>query len=346
MTELLRKILTNIHPGVQIGNACWELFCLGARYPAWWTDAKRQDDWRPRIGIQKRFPRIKSKIRWGKITKLSLQVTGLSSLCRDFLMRNSYCSTFHVFVCSWSQSFRLLAWWRRRWCFQHVAGLWRVFFLLFPPNAAEFCWDCEMKYIYIYIYCALLKTCCRIGCRNHHSRHRAMIVCDTCTQRSAIVFLTPGQLAGHMHTPRLHFKEHMHTEKTPFQHQIWPKNGVNFRTYNLFPSLLRAGFGGRWLVCETGPRSSAFFLLLPYHLGLNIWSAWPQLQRFSVCQTGFTTKTSTCSRYPCAIIIICAQYSYYDYKHTHTVRARSHEARNACFWEPKNRLADRSFAHS
>ena len=98
-----------------------------------------------------------------------------------------------------------------------------------------------------------------------------------------------------------------------------PKNGVNFRTYNLFPSLLRAGFGGRWLVCETGPRSSAFFLLLPYHLGLNIWSAWPQLQRFSVCQTGFTTKTSTCSRYPCAIIIRCAQYSYYDYKHTHTV---------------------------
>ena len=42
-------------------------------------------------------------------------------------------------------------------------------------------------------------------------------------QRSAIVFLTPGQLAGQMHTPRIHCKEHMHTEKTRFQHQIWPQ---------------------------------------------------------------------------------------------------------------------------
>ena len=52
--------------------------------------------------------------------------------------------------------------------------------------------------IYIYMYGAHLRTCCRIGGWNHHSGHRAMIVCDNCTQRSAIVFLTPGQLAGHM----------------------------------------------------------------------------------------------------------------------------------------------------
>ena len=39
--------------------------------------------------------------------------------------------------CFWS-----LACWRRRWCFQHVAGLWRVVFLFFSP----------MKYIYIYAY--------------------------------------------------------------------------------------------------------------------------------------------------------------------------------------------------
>ena len=63
-------------------------------------------------------------------------------------------------------------------------------------------------------HCALLKTCCRIGGRNHHSRYRAMIVCDTCTQRSAIVFLTPGHLAGQMHTPRIHFEEHMHRENS------------------------------------------------------------------------------------------------------------------------------------
>ena len=92
-------------------------------------------------------------------------------------------------------------------------------------------------FVAVGLHCALLKTCCRIGGRNHHSRHRAMIVCDTCTQRSAIVFLTPGQLAGQMRTPRI--KEHMHTEKTCFQHQIWPQKGVTFRTYNLlFPSLV------------------------------------------------------------------------------------------------------------
>ena len=72
-------------------------------------------------------------------------------------------------------------------------------------------------------HCAQQKTCCRIGGWNHHSGHRAIILCDNCTPRSAIVFLTPGQLAGQMHAPRIHFKEHMHTEKTRLQHQIWPQ---------------------------------------------------------------------------------------------------------------------------
>ena len=39
--------------------------------------------------------------------------------------------------CFWS-----LACWRRRWCFQHVAGLWRVVFLFFSPK----------KYIYLYTF--------------------------------------------------------------------------------------------------------------------------------------------------------------------------------------------------
>ena len=37
-------------------------FLFGARYPAWWSDAERQDDWRPRIGVKTRFRRMKSKI--------------------------------------------------------------------------------------------------------------------------------------------------------------------------------------------------------------------------------------------------------------------------------------------
>ena len=71
-----------------------------------------------------------------------------------------------------------------------------------------------------------------------------MIFCDNCTQRFAIVFLTPGQLLGQMHAPRIHFKEHMHMRKLVCNTKSGPKNGVNFRTYNLLPSLLRAGFGG------------------------------------------------------------------------------------------------------
>ena len=36
-------------------------FLFGAWYPAWWSDAERQDDWRPRIGSKTRFRRM-SKI--------------------------------------------------------------------------------------------------------------------------------------------------------------------------------------------------------------------------------------------------------------------------------------------
>ena len=189
--------------------------------------------------------------------------------------------------------------------------------------------------------CALLKTCCRIGGRNHHSRHRAMIVATLACKDLLSCFWRLASWQGKCTRHGFTLRSTCIRRKLLSNSKSGPKNGVNFRTYNLFPSLLKAGFGGRWLVCET----QLLFLLLPY-LGLNIWSAWPQLQRLSVDQTGFITKTSTCYRYPCAIIIICAQYSYYGYKHTHTVRAHSHEARNDCFWDPKNRLADSSFAHS
>ena len=171
-------------------------------------------------------------------------------------------------------------------------------------------------------HCAQLKTCCRIGGWNHHSGHRAIIFCDNCTQRSAIVFLTPGQLAGQMHAPRIHFKEHMHTEKTGLQHQIWPQKRGQSSDLQFAPFPIEGWFWGPLVGLRNGPRNSAFFLLLlPYHLGLNIWPAWPQLQRFSACQTGFITKGSTCSKCPCTIIITCDQHSYYDCKHTHTVHS-------------------------
>ena len=116
------------------------------------------------------------------------------------------------------------------------------------------------------------------------------------------------------------FKEHMHTEKTRLQHQIWPQKRGQFLDLQFAPFPIEGWFWGPLVGPRNGPRNSAFFLLLlPYHLGPNIWPAWPQLQRFSACQTGFTTKGSTCSKCSCTIIIICDQHSYCDCKHTHTL---------------------------
>ena len=100
----------------------------------------------------------------------------------------------------------------------------------------------------------LLKTCCRIGGRKHHSRHRAMIVCDTCTQRSAIVVLTPGQLAGQMHTPRIHFQEHIHTEKS-FQHQ---KRG-QFPDLQFVPFPIEGWVWGPLIGLRNGASQLSFF---------------------------------------------------------------------------------------
>ena len=102
-------------------------------------------------------------------------------------------------------------------------------------------------------------------------------------QRSTIVFLTPGQLAGQMHTPRIHCKEHMPTEKTRFQYQIWPQKRGQFPDLQVVPLPIEGWFWGPLIGLRNGPRNAAFFSsFLPYHLGLNIWSAWRQLQR-SLC---------------------------------------------------------------
>ena len=86
-----------------------------------------------------------------------------------------------------------------------------------------------------------------------------MIFCDNCTQRSAIVFLTPGQLAGQMHAPRIHFKEHMHTEKTRLQHQIWPQKRGQFSDLQFAPFPIEGWFWGPLIGLRNGPRNSAFF---------------------------------------------------------------------------------------
>ena len=142
------------------------------------------------------------------------------------------------------------------------------------------------------------------------------------------MFLTPGQLAGQMHAPRIHFKEHMHTEKTRLQHQIW----VNFRTYNLLPSLLRAGFGGRWLVCETGLATQLFFS-----------SFCPMIWGSIFGQHGRSCNDSLRARPASPPKVYLLKVSLHNQNHmrstqrlrlqayTHTMRAHSHEARNACF---------------
>ena len=165
-------------------------------------------------------------------------------------------------------------------------------------------------------HCALLKTCCRIGGRNHHSRHRAMIVCDTCMQRSAIVFLTPGQLAGQMHTPRLHFKEHRRTEKTPFQLQIWPQKRGQFPDLQFVPFPIEGWFWGPLI----GLRNSASFSPFALSFGAQYLVSMAAAATTILCrpdrlhhQNVYLLKVSLRNH------IICAQYSYYDYKHTHTV---------------------------
>ena len=73
------------------------------------------------------------------------------------------------------------------------------------------------------------------------------------------MFLTPGQLAGQMHAPRIHFKEHMRTEKTRLQHQIWPQKRGQFLDLQFAPFPIEGWFWGPLVGPRNGPRNSAFF---------------------------------------------------------------------------------------
>ena len=73
------------------------------------------------------------------------------------------------------------------------------------------------------------------------------------------MFLTPVQLAGQMRAPRIHFKGHMHTEKTRLQHQIWPQNRGQFLDLQFAPFPIEGWFWGPLVGPRNGPRNSAFF---------------------------------------------------------------------------------------
>ena len=106
------------------------------------------------------------------------------------------------------------------------------------------------------------------------------------------MFLTPGQLAGQMHTPRIHCKEHMRTEKTRFQHQIWPQKRGQFPELQFVPLPIEGWFWGALIGLRNGPRNAAFFLPFSLSFGAQYLVSMAAAATISVCQIGFTTKGS------------------------------------------------------
>ncbi len=117
-------------------------------------------------------------------------------------------------------------------------------------------------------------------------------------------------------------------EKIGLQHQIWTQKRGQFSDLSFVPFPIEGWFWGPLIGLRNRLRNSAFFRPFCPIIWGSIWSAWPQLQRFSVCQTGFTTKGSTCWKFPCVITIICNQHSYYDCRHTHTHSISLYTTRN------------------
>ncbi len=62
-----------------------------------------------------------------------------------------------------------------------------------------------------------------------------------------------------MYAPRIHFKEHMHTEKTRLQLQIWPQKRGQFLDLEFAPFPIEGWFWGPLIGLRNGPRNSAFF---------------------------------------------------------------------------------------
>ncbi len=64
---------------------------------------------------------------------------------------------------------------------------------------------------------------------------------------------------GQMHAPRIHSKEHMHTEKTRLQHQIWPQKRCQFSDLQFVPFPIEGWFWGPLIGLRNGPRNWASF---------------------------------------------------------------------------------------
>ena len=159
-----------------------------------------------------------------------------------------------------------------------------------------------------------------------------MIFCDNCTQRSAIVFLTPGQLAGQMHAPRIHLKEHMHTEKTRLQHQIWPQKRGQFSDLQFAPFPIEGWFWGPLIGLRNGPRNSAFFP--PFAVSFRAQYLVSMAAAATILcvpdrlhgQRLYLLKVSLRNH-----IIICDQHSYYDCKHTQTIEGPQPRSQKCLF---------------
>ena len=199
------------------------------------------------------------------------------------------------------------------------------------------------------IQCAAKKTCCRIGGWNDHSGHRAMIFCDNCTQRSAIVVcLTPGQLAGQMHAPQIHFKEHMHTEKTRLQHQIWPQKRGQFSDLQFVPFPIEGWFWGPLIGLRNGPRNSAIFP--PFALSFGA--------QYLVSMAAAATILCVPDRlhHQRVYLLKVSLRNHNHMRSTQLLRLQAYthtqwgptatKPEMLGFWDPKNRLAESFLAHS
>ena len=62
-----------------------------------------------------------------------------------------------------------------------------------------------------------------------------------------------------MHAPRIHCKEHMHTEKTRLQHQIWPQKRGQFLDLQFAPFPIEGWFWGPLVGPRNGASQFSFF---------------------------------------------------------------------------------------
>ena len=147
------------------------------------------------------------------------------------------------------------------------------------------------------------------------------------------MFLTPGQLAGQMHAPRIHFKEHMHTEKTRLQHQIWPQKRGQFLDLQFAPFPIEGWFWGPLAIQLFSPPFALSFgaqYLASMAAAATILCMPDRLHHQRVYLLKVSLHNHNHMR-ATQLLRLQAYTHTHTHTHTHTMRAHSHEARNACF---------------